>query len=245
MNSVIQSSFASDASFESATSELSATEIGPGTDRINKVNNDSFGSRALFSGREVSNDFKSFWKEVYESSGHPFGLIGGALGGAVGYLGGAVYKAGMHALGRGAPTRPLSDYAVSTALKGFEALSQIGRVLLSPVTAALAFGFSVAGVVGAVLGTTVSVVTAPVYKLVQHLFGDETQNKRLSDYVIDSAAIGARVGMVTAAVAGLTAGIIFCGWTTLFCLLGLLGSMGCTIYVDSNPTWLAGRRNEV
>lgn len=195
-------------------------EIIPGVDH--QVNNDSFRSRALFAGREVSNDFKRFWQQVYEISGQPFGLIGGALGGAIGYLGGAIYKADRYALGREVQTKPLSDYALSIALKGFNAFSQVGRVVLAPATAALAFGFSVAGVVGAVLGTTISVITAPVYQLV-----NEGQNKRLSDYVIDSAAIGANIGMVTAAVASFVAGFIFSSWITLFCLLGLLVPIGC------------------
>ena len=235
MNSVSlsrQCSFESDSDFK--------REISPGVDHPNEVNNDSFRSRALFAGREVSSDFKSFWQEVYEISGYPFGLIGGALGGAVGYLGGAVYKAGMHALGRDAQTRPLSDYALSTALKGFDAISQVGRMVLAPATAALAFGFSVAGVVGAVLGTAISVITAPVYQLV-----NAGQNKRLSDYVIDSAAIGANIGMVTAAVASLGAGFVFGTWITLFCLLGLLVPLGSQIYVLSHPAWLAGRRKKV
>ena len=207
-------SFESDAGFES--------KISPGVDH--QTNNDSFRSRVLFAGREVSSDFKSFWQQVYEISGHPFGLIGGALGGAVGYLGGAIYKADRYALGGEVPTRPLSDYALSTAQKGFNALSQVGRVVLAPATAALAFGFSVAGVVGAVLGTTISVITAPVYQLV-----NDGQNKRLSDYVIDSAVIGANIGMVTAAMASVVAGFIFSSWITLFCLLGLLVPIGGSV----------------
>ena len=211
-------------------------EVPPSVD----VNKDSFRSRALFAGRDVSNDFKSFWQEVYEASGYPLGLIGGALGGAVGYLGGAVYKAGMHALGRKVQTRPLSDYALSTALKGFDALSKAGRVVLAPATAALAFGFSVAGVVGAVLGTAFSVITAPVYKFV-----NDGQNKRLSDYVIDSAVIGANIGMVTAAVVSLVAGFVVSQFITLYCLLGLLVPLGCLVYVITDPEWLAGREKKV
>ena len=211
-------------------------EVSPSVD----VNKDSFRSRVLFAGRDVSNDFKSFWQEVYEASGYPLGLIGGALGGAVGYLGGAVYKAGMHALGRKVQTRPLSDYALSTALKGFDALSKVGRVVLAPATAALAFGFSVAGVVGAVLGTAFSVITAPVYKFV-----NDGQNKRLSDYVIDSAVIGANIGMVTAAVVSLVAGFVVSQFITLYCLLGLLVPLGCLVYVITDPEWLAGREKKV
>lgn len=219
----------------------SDSDVGGEVSPSVRVNNDSFRSRALFAGREVSSNFKSFWMEVYEASGHPLGLIGSALGGAVGYLGGAVYKAGMHALGREAQTKPLSDYALSTALKGFDALSTVGRVVLAPATAALAFGFSVAGVVGAVLGTVFSVITAPIYKFVH----DDGQNKRLSDYVIDSAVIGANIGMVTAAVACLAAGYIVSQFILLYCLLGLLVPTGCLIYVQTDPNWLAERRKIV
>ena len=205
-----------------------------------QVNNDSFRSRALFAGREVSDRFKSFWQEVYEASGYPLGLIGGALGGAVGYLGGAVYKAGLHALGREVQTKPLSDYALRTALKGFDALSYVGRVVLAPATAALAFGFSVAGVVGAVLGTAFSLLTAPVYKFV-----NDGLDKRLSDYVIDSAVIGANIGMVTTAVVSLAAAFVVSQLITLFCLLGLLVPLGCLVYVITDPAWLAGRKKMV
>ena len=195
-------------------------EVSPSVD----LYNDSFRSRALFAGRKVSNDFKSFWQEFYEASGCPLGLIGGALGGAVGYLGGVVYKADTYIMGQQVKTKPLSDYALSPALKGFDVLSQVGRVVLAPATAALAFGFSVAGVVGAVLGATVSVITAPVYQLV-----NDGQNKRLSDYVIDSAVIGANIGMVTAAVASCVAGFICFQWTTLLCLVGILVPIGCSM----------------
>ena len=237
---MISESLLSKCSFESNSDFHFKSGIGLGVDPPDEVNNDSFRSRALFAGREVSNHFTSFWLGVYEISGLPFGLIGGALGGAVGYLGGAVYKAGRHALGREAQTKPLSDYALNAALKGFDALSQVGRVVLAPATAALAFGFSVAGVVGAVLGTAFSVITAPVYK-----FLHDGQNKRLSDYVIDSAVIGANIGMVTAAVASLVAGVIFSEFITLYCLAGLLVPILCSMYVESDPTWLEGRRKKV
>ena len=49
-------------------------------------------------------------------------------------------------------------------------------------------------------GTTISVITAPVCQL-----ANDGQNKRLSDYVIDSAAIGANIVRVTVAVASLIA----------------------------------------
>ena len=201
-----------------------ASGINPDVDHPDEEANGSFRSRALFAGRKVSKDCKSFWRQFYDISGQPFGLIGAALGGAVGYLGGAVYKADRHVLGREVPTKPLSAYALNTAVKGFDVLSQVGRVVLAPATAALAFGFSVAGVVGAVLGATVSVITAPVYQLV-----NDGQNKRLSDYVIDSAVIGANIGMVTAGVASLVAGFICLQWITLCCLLGLLVPIGCSM----------------
>ena len=213
-----QCSFASGFDFKS--------EKNQGVDHPDEVNNGSFRSRALFAGRKVSNDCKTFWRQFYDASGQPFGLIGGALGGAVGYLGEAVCRADMLAQGRELPTRSLSDYAQSTALKGFDIFSQVGRVILAPATAALAFGFSVAGVAGAVLGTALSVITAPVYQLV-----NDGQNKRLSDYVIDSAAMGAKIGMVTAAVASLVAGFIFFQWLTLCCLLGLLVPIGCSMII--------------
>ena len=219
MNSV---SLSSQCSFKLDTG--CANGINLDVDHPYEVNNGSFRSRALFAGRKVSKDCKSFWRQFYEISGQPFGLIGGALGGAVGYLGGVVDKADMHIMGREVQTRPLSDCALSTAQKGFDVLSQVGRVVLAPATAALAFGFSVAGVVGAVLGATVSVITAPVYQLV-----NDGQNKRLSDYVIDSAVTGANIGMVTAAVASCVAGFICFQWITLFCLLGILVPIGCSM----------------
>ena len=219
MNSV---SLSSQCSFKLDTG--CANGINLDVDHPYEVNNGSFRSRALFAGRKVSKDCKSFWRQFYEISGQPFGLIGGALGGAVGYLGGVVDKADMHIMGREVQSRPLSDCALSTAHKGFDVLSQVGRVVLAPATAALAFGFSVAGVVGVVLGATVSVITAPVYQLV-----NDGQNKRLSDYVIDSAVTGANIGMVTAAVASCVAGFICFQWITLFCLLGILVPIGCSM----------------
>ena len=88
--------------------------------------------------------------------------------------------------------------------------------------------------------TTISVITAPVYQL-----ENDGQNQRLSDYEIDSAAIGAIIGMVTAVVASLVAAFIFSQWIALCWLVYsfLKGAQYMLVLIP--PGWRdEGKRSE-
>lgn len=199
-----------------------------------RVNEDSFCSRALFAGRKVTRDAVAIWKEIHLSAQQTSGLIGAAFGAA----GGALFKAGMDTLGLGARTRPLSDYAVKSAQTGYKVLSELANLTFVPVTGAAALAFSAAGVVGAAIGTTLSVVAAPVYKMAKHALGEDVQGKRVSDFVICSAELGAKIAMILSVVAVVAAGFIFCPWATIFSLFCVSLAGLSHLYVMAEPVWL-------
>ena len=202
---------------------------------------DSFGSRVLFAGRNVVTKGGDFWEKAHLIAQQPFALAGAALGGAVGTIGGAVYDAGMSALGR--ETRPLADYGVKPAFKAYKAFSKFAGVALAPVFGALILGFSAVGVVGAVLGATISVVVTPLYKMVKCHNNECAQTKRISDYVISAAEFGSQVAMVAAAVAAFIASMVLNPWIAVAVAAGVLASVLASKYVCSEPDWFKkGRR---
>ena len=167
---------------------------------------DSFRSRVLFAGRNVATKGGDFWEKAHLIARQPFGLVGAALGAGAGYVGGAVYKAGRQALGRAEQTRPLSDYAVKAANKTRRATCKLVGVVLTPAAYTLLLGLSAAGVAGAGLGATTTVVGTSVYNMVKRHKGEYAQIKSISDYVINGALIGSYVAMFAAASAALFPG---------------------------------------
>lgn len=202
---------------------------------------DSFGSRVLFAGRNVVAKGGDFWEKAHLIARQPFGLAGAALGGAIGTIGGAVYRAGMSALGR--ETRPLADYGVTPAFKAYKAFSLLGGAVLAPAVGALALGFSAVGVAGAALGATISTVVTPLYKMVMCHNGECAQTRRISDYIISAAESGAQAAMIAAAVAAFIAGMVLNPWIAVAVATGVLVSILASKYVISEPDWLKKGRN--
>ena len=206
--------------------------------RFDRVRSRSCAARAIFAGRKVGRHTVAIWRNIHKCGRQSVGLFGAALGAAVGHLGGAVYEAGMDALGRRVPTKPLADYALRPAQAGYKIFFGLAGPALAPVIAALALGFSASGVVGAAAGATISVLGAPVYQKVKYALGDNNHGKRLSDYVIDAAALGARVGMMATAAGAVVAGAVFCPWITVLSLMGVLVSLLSALYIKAGPVWL-------
>ena len=206
--------------------------------RFDRVRNRSCASRAIFAGRKVGRHTVAVWQKIHKCGRQPIGLFGAALGAAMGHVGGAVYEAGMDALGRRVPTRPLADYALRPAQAGYKVFSGLAGPALAPVVVALALGFSALGVVGAVAGATISALGVPVYQKIKHALGDSNHGKRLSDYVIDAAALGARAGMIATVPGAVVVGAVFSPWITVFSLMGVLLALLSALYIKAGPVWL-------
>ena len=206
--------------------------------RFDHVKSRSCASRAKFAGRKVGRHTVAIWQKIHKCGRQPIGLFGAAIGAAMGHLGGAVYEAGMDALGRRVPSKPLADYALRPAQAGYKIFRGLAGPALAPVIGVLALGFSASGVLGAVAGATISVLGAPVYQKMKHALGDNNHTKRLSDYVIDAATLGAKVGMMATAAGAVVAGAVFCPWITVLSLMGVLVSLLSALYIKAGPVWL-------
>ena len=206
--------------------------------RFDSVTSRSCASRAKFAGRKVGRHTVAIWQKIHKCGRQPVGLFGAALGAAVGHLGGAVYEAGMDALGRRVSAKPLADYALRPAQAGYKVFFGLAGPALAPVIAALALGFSASGVLGAVASATISVLGVPVYLKVKHALGDSNPGKRLSDYVIDAAALGARAGMIATAAGAVVVGAVFSPWITILSLMGVLLALLSALYIKTGPVWL-------
>ena len=204
----------------------------------------SFGSKVKSVGRVVFNDIRIGAEKVHGTFCQPFGLVGAALGAGGAFVGGAVYKAGMHALGRADQTRPLSDYAVEAANKSRNATCKIVGVVLAPVVGTLALGVSAVGVAGAALGATGTLVGTSVYNMVKRHKGEYTQIKNISDYVITGAQISCYVSMFVASIAAYSAGAFFMPYAKLV-MAGTAITLGLSShYVASGPSWIE-KKNRV
>ena len=206
--------------------------------RFDSVRSRSCASRAMFAGRKVGRHSVAIWQKIHKCGRQPVGLFGAVLGAAVGHVGGAVYEAGMDALGQRVQTKPLADYALRPAQLGYKAFFGLAGPALAPVIAALALVFSASGVLGAAAGATISALGVPVYQKVKHASGDRNPTKRLSDYVIDAAALGARAGMIATAAGAVVVGAVFSPWITVLSLMGVLLALLSALYIKTGPVWL-------
>ena len=183
------------------------------------VSGQSFRSKARFAGRQVRDDFVTVLDEVHFCTARPFGLLGYALGGAMGFVGGAVYKAAKCAMGQGAETKKLLDYAIKTGHSVRVAFLKPAAFFCLPVVIAAALPFAVCGVAGAVVGALATPVVAPIYKMVKERRGESVQENKLSDYIIKSAELGGK-GLMCLAVFGLAVVLThFCPPAVLYTLI--------------------------
>lgn len=224
---------------QASSAETQASPVISRRENIN--NNESFASRASFAGRRVAEQAFAFWEGAHRCTHQSVGLVGAALGAVIGGIGGAVYKVGKSVIGQGAQTKSLSDYAIRSARVGYNMLSTVSRVITAPAVAAAALAFSAVGVAGAVVGATVATVAAPVYKMVKHALGQGAQTKRISDYIISSAAVGSKVAMSVAALGLVGAGCYFCPLITMRYLAGVACVLSANAYIESRPGWLTPR----
>ena len=194
---------------------------------------------ADFCGRKVVRNYADFWGEVHVCMSRPIGLIGAAIGGAFGIVGGAVYKAGKYALGQGAETKKLLDYAIKPAQVVCKAFFWGTGVLIAPVIASAALACGVCGVAGAVVGALATPVLAPGYKIVKKFMGESVQCNHLSEYIIKSAEIGS-YGFMFLATFGLACALVnFAPPAALYSVVGWeLATCVTRLNMHKLPTWL-------
>ena len=194
---------------------------------------------ADFCGRKVVSNYADFWGEVHVCMSRPIGLIGAAIGGAMGLVGGAVYKAGKCALGQGAETKKLLDYAIKPARAVCKAFFWGTGVLLTPVIASAAVAYGVCGVAGAVVGALATPVLAPGYKMVKQCMGKNVQCKTLSEYIVKSAEIGS-YGFMFLATFGLACALVnFAPPAALYALVSWeLATCVTRLNMHKLPAWV-------
>ena len=171
--------------------------------------NQSFNTKVRFAGWEVFKTVMDFSEDVHYCIVMPFGLIGAVLGTFTGLVGGSLYKAARHAMGQGAQTKKLGEYVINSVEWTGLALSVPVGYVFVPITVIGGLAISACGVVGASVGALATPVVAPIYKMVKECRGESVQVRKLSDYIIKSAELGAK-GVICLSVVGLAGVAIFC-----------------------------------
>ena len=181
--------------------------------------NQSFKVRAGFVGREVSEALIDIADDIQYVMASPFAFSGLVLGGISGIVGGSLYKTAKYAMGQGAQTKKLKDYMIKSANWSAEKVMMVASAIFMPIGATSALAVGVCSVVGAFAGALATPVVAPIYKMVKECRGESVQAKKLSDYIIKSAELGAK-GFMCLSVVGLVGVVILgCPPAAMFPLL--------------------------
>ena len=181
--------------------------------------NQSFKVRAGFVGREVSEALIDIADDIQYVMASPFAFSGLVLGGISGIVGGSLYKTAKYAMGQGAQTKKLKDYMIKSANWSAEKVMMVASAIFMPIGATSALAVGVCSVVGAFAGALATPVVAPIYKMVKECRGESVQAKKLSDYIIKSAELGAK-GFLCLSVVGLVGLVILsCPPAAMFPLL--------------------------
>ena len=181
--------------------------------------NQSFKARADFVGREVSEVLIDFADDVLYVMASPFGFSGLVLGGISGFVGGSLYKTAKYAMGQGAQTKKLQDYMIDSATWSGKKVMLVASAIFMPIAATAALAVGACGVAGAFAGALATPVVAPIYRMVKECRGESVQAKKLSDYIVKSAELGAKGFMCLSVVGLVGVGIVSCPPAAMFPLL--------------------------
>ena len=169
----------------------------------------SFKTKARFVGRGIKKTGKNFATDFHSIMLLPFGCIGRTLGAISGLVGGSLYEAAKYVMGQGAQPKKLEDYVINSAnVAGTAFMKPLGWIAL-PISVTVTLTVCAGGVAGAFAGALVTPVVAPIYKMVKACRGESLQGKKLSDYIIKSAELGAK-GFMCLSVVGLASAVIYC-----------------------------------
>ena len=194
-----------------------------------KFEAESHESRVSFIGRSVRRCTGLVWCLTHHMVLQPPCLFGALVGGAAGVVSGSIYKIYKNAVGQGADTKKIADYAVKLAGKVYHLAKNILDKPLRFVSTALFVPAALGGMAIAVVGTALPAVGCAVYKMMKHVIGQGAETKKLSEYAIDLLDLGAVLfvgGTASTIVLGpmIAAGFFpIAGYPIVFCLLAVGG----------------------
>ena len=164
---------------------------------------ESLKSHAVFAGRRLIKDTGIIWRVTHNAMHLSPCIIGYAIGGVVGLVGGTVYKVYKNARGESADTRCLGAYAVNVAKLAYKFVKTVLDKPLLPVSTVLTVPLVFAGMTVALVGVVVSAVVCTIYKGFKHAIGDGAETKKLSEYAIHLVDLGTYLYAYGAAAAGI------------------------------------------
>ena len=144
----------------------------------------SLKSHASFVGRKVVKHTRTIWEFTHNMVHLPLCLAGAMIGGAVGLVGGSVYKMYKNARGQSADTRRIEDYAVKPCKMAYKFVKTLVNKPLMVVSAAMTVPMVFAGMATAVAGTAIYAVGCGIYKGFKHAIGEGAETKKLSEYAV-------------------------------------------------------------
>ena len=145
---------------------------------------ESLKSHAVFSGRKLFKYTGMIWRFTHNAVHLTPCVIGFAIGGALGLVGGTVYKIYKNARGESADTRCISAYAIKSAKTAYRFVQTWLDQPLVPVSPVLTVPLVFAGMTVALVGVVVSAVACTIYKGFKHAIGEGAETKKLSEYAI-------------------------------------------------------------
>lgn len=190
--------------------------------------NQSFKAKARFVGREVRQALIHFTEDLEYAMASPFGFIGCVLGGISGLVGGSLYKVAKYAMGQGAQTKKLGDYMINPAEVVGQKFIMTASWIFVPISVTVVLAVGACSVAGGSVGALATPVVAPIYKMVKECRGESVQGKKLSDYIVKSAELGAK-GFMCLSVVGLAGAVIYCCPPAAMFPLLLWQVTGCTL----------------
>ena len=144
----------------------------------------SLRSHAVFTGRKLYKYTGMIWRFTHNTVHLPPCIIGCVIGGALGLVGGAVYKIYKNAKGESADTRSLGAYAIKPAKTAYRFVKDLLDKSLLPVSTVLTASLVFGGMAVALVGVVVPAVVCAIYKGFKHAIGEGAETKKLSEYAI-------------------------------------------------------------
>lgn len=163
----------------------------------------SLKSHAVFAGRKLIKDTGMIWQITHNAVHLSPCVIGYAIGGVLGLVGGTVYKIYKNARGESADTRCISAYAIKSAKTTYRFVKTLLDKPLLPVSTVLTVPLVFAGMTVALVGVVVSAVVCTIYKGFKHAIGDGAETKKLSEYAICLLDLATHLYVFGAAAAGI------------------------------------------
>ena len=171
----------------------------------------SLSSHAVFAGRKLYKYTGMIWRFTHNTVHLPPCIIGCAIGGALGLVGGAVYKIYKNAKGESADTRPVWAYAIKPAKTAYRFVKDLIDRPLLPVSTVLTVPLVFAGMAVALVGVVVPAVVCAMYKGCKHAIGEGAETKKLSEYAIQLLDFAPGCYVIGAAATGLLGSLILAG----------------------------------